>query len=208
MPPKNDPAPAAAPAAAPAPAPAPAPTPAGPSKIAALLPVIMVVILAPVVSWAVAQFVILPSMEKRLSAAVGKAASAPAGGEVVEESHASSGESSGKGGSSKEKDKPSGPSNTYDFTNMVVNLAGTMGTRYLKVTFMVTGKDPNLRDLFNKEKPKLVDITLNVLSSLSLADLEEAGAKNIIREKLVNAYNQAFGKHVVEQIYFSDFVVQ
>ena len=42
----------------------------------------------------------------------------------------------------------------------------------------------------------------------TLADTEEAGAKNIIREKLVNAYNQALGHKVVEQIYFSDFVVQ
>jgi flagellar FliL protein len=47
-----------------------------------------------------------------------------------------------------------------------------------------------------------------VLSSLSLADLEEAGAKNIIREKLILAYNQALGRKVAEQIYFTDFVVQ
>jgi flagellar FliL protein len=47
-----------------------------------------------------------------------------------------------------------------------------------------------------------------VLSSLSLADLEEPGSKNILREKLVQAYNQALGKRVAEQVYFSDFVVQ
>jgi flagellar FliL protein len=46
------------------------------------------------------------------------------------------------------------------------------------------------------------------LSALTLADLEEPGSKNIIREKLVNAYNQALGKKVADQVYFSDFVVQ
>ena len=54
----------------------------------------------------------------------------------------------------------------------------------------------------------ITDVTLNVLSSLTLADLEESGAKNILREKLVNAYNQALGKKVADQVYFSDFVVQ
>jgi hypothetical protein len=37
-------------------------------------------------------------------------------------------------------------------------------------------------------------VTLNVLSSLTLADLEEPGSKNVLREKLVGAYNQALGK--------------
>jgi flagellar FliL protein len=47
-----------------------------------------------------------------------------------------------------------------------------------------------------------------VLSSLTLADLEEPGSKNVLREKLVAAYNQALGRRVVEQVYFSDFVIQ
>ena len=57
-------------------------------------------------------------------------------------------------------------------------------------------------------KAKLTDITLNVLSSLTLADLEEPGSKNVLREKLVAAYNQALGKRLVDQVYFSDFVIQ
>ena len=34
------------------------------------------------------------------------------------------------------------------------------------------------------------------------------GAKNIIREKLINSYNQAPGKKTADQVYFTDFVVQ
>jgi len=30
----------------------------------------------------------------------------------------------------------------------------------------------------------------------------------VLREKLVGAYNQAFAKRVVDQVYFSDFVIQ
>jgi flagellar FliL protein len=89
-----------------------------------------------------------------------------------------------------------------------VNLAGTMGTRYLKTSFLVTGGDPDIAAIFEENKARLTDVTLNVLSSLSLADLEEPGSKNVLREKLITAYNQTLGKKVADQVYFSDFVVQ
>ena len=57
-------------------------------------------------------------------------------------------------------------------------------------------------------RPQLGDVTLAVLSSLTLSDLEEAGSKNLIRERLLAAYNQALGSRVVDNLYFSEFVVQ
>ena len=195
-------------AAAPAPAPqaaAPAPSAeARPSAIKSLMPVILVVVLAPVVSWAVAQFVILPQFEKKLSKIVATAPAAEAGAAAEPAAAATEG-----GGESHEGKKGgAGAANSYEFANVVVNLSGTMGTRYLKTTFKVVGKDNTLRATFESNKDKLLDVTLNVLSSLSLADLEEVGAKNIIREKLINSYNQALGKKTADQVYFTDFVVQ
>ncbi len=180
--------------------------PAAAKPMAALLPVVAVIVLAPVLSFAVGQFVLIPQLKKQIvnlpAAEEGAAAEAHA-------TEAAPAAESGKGGHGKKGESAAaGPSNTYEMENIVVNLAGTMGTRYLKTTFMITGSDKTLRSTFESKKPQVVDITLNVLSSLSLADLEEAGAKNIIREKLILAYNQALGRRVAEQIYFSDFVVQ
>lgn len=176
--------------------------------IGALIPLIAVLILAPGLSFAIGQFVLLPQLKKELAtpAAAGGSAEASAeenAADVAEEEPAHE----EKGGHGK-KDAAAGPANTYEFTNIVVNLAGTMGTRYLKTTFIVTGAEKSLRGQFENNRPKLLDVTLNVLSSLSLSDLEEAGAKNLIREKLIAAYNQALGKRVAEQVYFSEFVVQ
>jgi flagellar protein FliL len=197
--PEATPAPAAAPAAA-----APAPAKAGGIKalLGKLLPVALVVVLAPVSSWVVAKFVILPEFEKKLAVA-GEAPAANAA-TPAPAAEPAAGEKGGKGG---KKGEPAA-GNVYEFANQIVNLSGTMGTRYLKASFIVTGSDLNLRALFETNKAKLVDITINVLSSLSLADLDEVGARNIIRERLVNAYNQALGKKIAEQVYFSDFVVQ
>ncbi len=196
---KSDPPPAAA-----------ATTPAAPtapevvaknSALAPWLPVIAALVLAPVLTWAVAEYVLLPRLQKKLTAI--KA------GDTAEKHEAAAPEAKAEGAKEgKEHGKEGGNPANYEFQNVVVNLSGTMGTRYLKTTFLVTGADATIKATFESQKAKLTDITLNVLSSLSLADLEEPGSKNILREKLVQAYNQALGKRVAEQVYFSDFVVQ
>lgn len=165
---------------------------AGARGLTAWLPAILSIVVAPAVTWATAEYVLVPRLQKKLALPVTAVAEATAEAEL------------GKNGRPKE-------ASSYEFTNVVVNLAGTMGTRYLKTSFHVIGDSKgnvDLKKLFEDNRTKLYDTTLNVLSSLTLADLEEAGAKNVIREKLVAAYNQALGKRVAEQVYFSDFVVQ
>lgn len=176
------------------------------SALKAWLPAIAAVVLAPAVCYAVAQFVLLPRLQKQLAL---QAPAAGAHGAAAEEPPAESGGEEGGHGGKEGKEGAGGPGN-YEFSNLVVNLSGTMGTRYLKTSFIVTPADKkgNLKGIFEEQKAKLTDITLNVLSSLTLADLEEPGSKNVLREKLVATYNQALGKRMVDQVYFSDFVVQ
>jgi len=168
------------------------------------LPVIAALLLAPVATWATVEFVLMPRLQKKLVA--------PANPEEAHAEPAPADHGGGHGGGhggKESKDGKGAAGVNYEFTNVVVNLAGTMGTRYLKTSFLVTAvKGTDLKTLFEGSKPRLTDVTLNVLSALTLADLEEPGSKNIIREKLVNAYNQALGKKVADQVYFSDFVVQ
>jgi flagellar FliL protein len=169
-----------------APSAAPA-APAGRSDLRSWLLALTVIVLAPAASWATAQYVLLPHLRAQLNA--------PAA--TPEPAEAAKDKADGKGVTPP----------TYEFSNMVVNLAGTMGTRYLKTSFEVTGVD-GLKGLFDQNKARLTDVTLNVLSSLTLADLEEPGSKNVLREKLVTAYNEALGRKIADQVYFSDFVVQ
>ncbi len=171
-------------------------------SIAALLPALVAVIAAPVLTWAVAVFVLIPQLKKELGSVAAPVAGAPAA-----EPAAAHGEAPAKGGKAG-KEGGGATSAGFTFENIVVNLAGSMGTRYLKTTFLVTGTDAAIKTIFEEKKAALVDVTINVLSSLSLADLEEAGSKNIIREKLIQSYNQTLGRKVAEQIFFSDFVVQ
>jgi flagellar FliL protein len=184
-----------------------APAAKGSKGVSALLPLIAVLVLAPVLSWGVAQFVLVPQLKKQLALPLDAHAAETAEGGHAEAAESGEGKE-GKEGKGKKGEGAAAATNTYEFSNVVVNLSGTMGTRYLKTTFVVTGADKGIHGTFDSNKAKLLDVTLNVLSALSLTDLEEAGAKNLIREKLIGAYNQALGKKTVEQVYFSDFVVQ
>jgi flagellar FliL protein len=181
----------------------PAAAPAPHSGLGAWIPAIAAIVLAPAVSVAVAQFVLLPRLQKTIAAAAaapvvaGAPGSAPATAAPAPAAEAKTG-----------KDAAGAATPTYEFKDVVVNLSGTMGTRYLKTAFVVSGADASLHQLFEDHKAQLTDVTLNVLSSLTLADLEEPGSKNVLREKLVNAYNQALGRRIADQVYFSDFVVQ
>jgi flagellar protein FliL len=165
---------------------------------AAWLPAVVAMVLAPAITWAVAHFVLLPELREAVGAEpAGKVATAAA---APGDAKASSGHSSG--------DDLEAVTEGYRMENVVVNLAGTMGTRYLKASFMITGANPDLIPMFDAARPQIGDVTLAVLSGLTLADLEEPGSKNVIRERLVDAYNQVFGGKVAENLYFSEFVVQ
>src|SRR5688500_11290165 len=94
------------------------------------LPTIATLLLAPVCTWAVGQFVLIPQLQKQIAAA-------PTGAEAPADSGHAGGHGTKQG-----KDGKDGSPN-YQFENVVVNLAGTMGTRYLKTTFLVTGAEPD-----------------------------------------------------------------
>lgn len=196
-----------------------APAAAGGGGIKAMLPAIIAIVLAPAATWGVANFVLLPKFKASVAEAVAAGdPDAAAHGEAKADAH---GEKKSDAHGAKKPDahgakKPDahgakgggGGGEGYKFENIVVNLSGTMGTRYLKASFLITGDKPDLAERFAEAKPQLTDVTLAVLSSLSLADLEEAGSKNIIRERLIASYNQVLGGKYAENLFFSEFVVQ
>ena len=201
---KSDP----APASGDAPSAPPPPSKSGGGGIKAMLPSILAIVLAPTATVAVAHFLIMPRFETALKSAL---ADPQAAAEHASAAPAPAAAKGGHGGApAKAGGKASahgvaaaGEGDSYRFDNVVVNLSGTMGTRYLKVGFLVSGKRADVASRFEAVRPQLGDVTLAVLSSLTLSDLEEAGSKNLIRERLLAAYNQALGSRVVDNLYFS-----
>jgi len=158
------------------------------------IPVIVILIMLPVLSFAMTEFVLIP----KIKTAVGADKTAPG-------NHTGEGHGKGHG----DGDAKAGKVMTqYAFDDIVANLSGSMQSRYVKVSFTVEGDDPNFEALMDANKVKMVDITLGVLNSLSMRDLEQPGIKNIVRNDLLSAFHTLMKKKVIHQIYFTAFVVQ
>lgn len=170
---------------------------AGGGGAGAWMPVIAVVVLVPVLSYAMAMFVIAPQMEKRLASVAATAGAA--GGQ---------GATSSTGAAGKEGEPKGDATFPYEFKDIVSNLSGSMRSRYIKVTFTAYSAKPDFTTIVDSNKAKLLDATIGVLARLSLADLEDAGAKNKVRNEIVYAMESVLRERVVEEIYFSEFVVQ
>ena len=177
------------------------------------IPVIAVLVLMPVISFAATQFLIMP----RMLSMVGE--NKPKGEEgVAADSHGAKADSHGgkeakpaAGGHGAKESKGGESTNgkfSFDFENVVVNLSGSLGTKYLKTSFTLYSSNANLKKLMEENKKQLMDVAINVLSSRSMADLEAAGAKNVVRNDLMANFNEALHSDLVEQIFYTEFVVQ
>ena len=172
------------------------------------LAVVAVILLVPGISFALTQYVLIPRITASVNDSHENVASPEEGKSKSEKSGKSEkSEKSEKGGKGGEKGGGKGMF-SYEFPAIVVNLAGTMGTRYIKVNFTVFSSNADLQVIMTENKAQLMDVALGVLSSRTMADLELAGAKNVIRNDLSANFNQALNSEVVNQIYFSEFVVQ
>jgi flagellar FliL protein len=173
-----------------------------------MMPLIVMIVLMPAISYAMMQFVFIPKIRGiAAETQVAHAAEDGKGGHKTEHKTEHKAEAKhGKGKHGKEGDAKSGFS--YDFENVVVNLSGTMGTRYLKTNFTAEGSNPDLRTAIEENKKQLLDVASSVLGSRTLADLEQPGAKNVIRNDLIANFNQTLKSDLIERIFFSEFVVQ
>jgi flagellar FliL protein len=171
-----------------------APLPAAPESKAPnpWIPVIAVIVLMPVISFAMTQYVLIPRIQSSVAA----------------QQQAAAGDEKGSGPAKTDAAKDAKPAFSYQFDDVVVNLSGAMGTKYLKASFALFSSNPDLQKIITDNKSHLLDVALNVLSSKTMADLEAPGSKNLVRNDLIENFNQALNSEVIEQLYFSEFVVQ
>lgn len=179
------------------PSPKDASAPSG-GKSSILIPIftILAVPLVMVLMW---EFYMMPSLKKL--AKQGGAATEETAMEQVES--ASSGESEEKGAKGEHAEGI-----TYEIKDIVANLSGAMRSRYIKVSFTLEGKSKTFPETMKSNEAKIRDATLAVLSDLTIQDLEEPGVKNIVRNNIIDSINQALRGSEVQQLYFSEFVVQ
>lgn len=156
-----------------------------------LVPVIAVVVLVPVLCYGVMDFVIIPKLK---TVAESAPAAAPAHGAAKKKEGGGHG---GKGETAKDA----------EFGLVVVNLSGSGSSRYLRTNFFVKSADPKIADILKENQSALRDAAITVLSAQTPSSLENNG-RDIVRKALISQFNRVLGAEVVDQIYFSEFVIQ
>jgi flagellar FliL protein len=170
---------------------APAPPPARKSGgIGGWLPLIITILLMPALSYGVAQFVILPQLQKGLGI---KSASSTSTSSSTTET---------------KSDNGAPKTESVLMNKMLVNVAGTMGARYLLVSVSVAGTGKDFKDKMDQHDAQLRDMACSSLATKTLADLEKPGARNLIRNELITGFNNILGDSSVQDIYFTEFAIQ
>ena len=90
----------------------------------------------------------------------------------------------------------------------IVNLAGTAGERYLKVTMELELKDSSLTSELEKRKPQVRDTILLLLSSKTFEDVATFKGKTKIRNQITARLNGILMPGSIKKVYFTEFVVQ
>jgi flagellar protein FliL len=164
-----------------------APTGGG-GGIKAWVPLLATLLVMPAVAYAVTSFVLLPKLQHGLGVSPHPAAAAAPEGKNAKE--------------------PEAKKETAALTKLVVNVAGTMGSRYIMTSLTLVGPGADLKTRVEHNDAQLRDAAGGVLSTKSLPDLERPGARNLLRSELISAFNSVLGAGTVQEIYLTEFAVQ
>lgn len=166
------------------------------SGVAGWLPLVAALAVMPIVAYAVTTFVLVPKLRKGLGVA-------PAAEVQAATEHKA--EPSGEGHSS---GAATGSENAVVLAKLLVNVSGTMGSRYLQTSVTLSGSAPNFKQLLEKNDARLRDTACGLLSTKTIADLEKPGARNLIRSELLSSFNHILGGAVVQEIFITEFAIQ
>jgi flagellar FliL protein len=158
------------------------------------IPLIANLVLMPAIAYGLTTFVLVPKLQ---------------GGKTAAASTASKEGGEGKGGGEgKSAGGVKGRITVPLGGKVLVNVAGTAGTRYLVASMTLVGKIPEFEEHVKRNDPQLRDAAASILSSKTLSDVDKPGMRNVIRAELIAAFNDILGKEAVVDIYLTEFAIQ
>ncbi len=96
----------------------------------------------------------------------------------------------------------------YALDTMIVNLSDHGGKRYLRVTMALELSDPEDVTIIESRLPQVRDAILMILPSKKYDDVSTTDGKIALRSEVMDKINSLLTKGHVNNIYFTEFVVQ
>ena len=175
---------------------------------ASMLPAIIVAVVCPLLTFVVMNYLVVPKFVRTVTESLG--GQLPAKPEAKEEKKKDDGH-----GKKEEKKGPdalkvseSAEGTAVEFPRVTVNLKGTMGTRYLRVSFSVVSDNKELGKKVEENLLKLKDLAQTVLGQKTVAEIETDANKNVLRSELLAQFNTVLGEGCVKAVYVTEFAMQ
>ncbi len=202
-------------------------SPSSGGGIKAWLPLIVTVVTMPALAYCTTSFVIMPKLQKEAVAAAasiqststnstsnGLTAETKSASPAPAKSSEKSGEKSKDAGATEATLKERGAkvtSNgkmTVPLNKILVNIAGSMGSRYLMAGLTLASDKAGFGEIVVNNEAQLLDVAASVLSSKTIADLEKPEARTVVRSELQTVFNNALGAGTVQDVYLTEFAIQ
>ena len=96
----------------------------------------------------------------------------------------------------------------HPIENLVLNPAGSGGTRFLMVTATFELKDAAGEQLMKDREAEVRDRILGLLGKKTIDELSDIGNRDAIKKEMLEAVSPVFPKGAVLKVFFPQFVIQ
>ena len=96
----------------------------------------------------------------------------------------------------------------HPIENLVLNPAGSNGTRFLMVTATFELKDAGADQRMKDREAEVRDRILSLLSKKTVEELTDVNAREPIKKEVLEAVSPVFSKGDVVKVFFPQFVIQ
>lgn len=127
------------------------------------------------------------------------ASPAPAATAAAAEGHDAKKDAEGKKGEA---------ASMYQMDNLVLNPAGSGGTRFLLLSVALEAKDAATLDVLKGRDAEIRDAILRMFGSKTVEQVSEASTRDQLRAELLATIDKMFAPGTVRKLYFPQFVIQ
>jgi flagellar FliL protein len=96
----------------------------------------------------------------------------------------------------------------YSLGTLIVNLADEGGKRYLRVSIELELESTEMTEEVESRLPQVRDSILMILPTKTFADINNTPGKIAVRDELLVAMNDLVTTGKIQNLYFTEFVVQ
>lgn len=96
----------------------------------------------------------------------------------------------------------------YQMDNLVLNPAGSGGTRFLLLSVALEVKDAGTSDMLKGHDAEMRDAILRLFGAKTVDQVAEASAREELRAEVLTELNKMLPAGTIRRVYFPQFVIQ